>query len=92
MANSESNYDDLYDDYANDYDVFELDVASIPRFDSNYDYPYDDYTDDSEDEVSELDVPARFVSKDPQREVERGQTAKLECAVERWIFSNFLQF
>ena len=67
-------------------------VQEETNSDSNYDYTYDDNTDDSEDEVSELDVPARFVSEDPQREVERGQTANLECAVERWIFSNFLQF
>ena len=57
-TNSESNYDYPYNDYADDYNVFELDVASIP---------------------------ARFVSKKPQREVERGQTAMLECAVERGI-------
>ena len=67
-------------------------VQEETNSDSNYDYTYDDNTDDSEDEVSELDVPARFVSKEHQREVERGQTAKLECAVERWIYSNFFQF
>ena len=64
MANSESNYDYLYDDYSDDYDVFELDVASIPRF-----------------------VPKKW-----KVEVERGHTAMLECAVERWIYSNFFQF
>ena len=63
---------------------------------SESNYHYDNYSDDSEsnyddseDEVNELDVastPARFVSKDNRKKVERGRTAILECGVSRWIF------
>ena len=63
---------------------------------SNEDYDYSDYSDDSEsnfddseDEVNELDVvstPTTFVSKDQRKKVERGRTAILECAVNRWAF------
>ena len=56
-------------------------------------YVYDDSDEDSEDEVSELDVAsfrARFVSKPekPETRVERGQTATLECAVDRLVFKS----